>query len=41
MDLSIRLAGVDNVTLLSVLFGNYDRIAHLLEIEHKEQFTAL
>ena len=38
VDLYIRLAGFDNETLLSVLFGNYDMIADILEIAHKEQF---
>ena len=38
VDLYIRLAGFDNETLLSVLFGNYDMTVDTLEIAHKEQF---
>ena len=38
VDLYIRLAGFDNDTLLSVMFGNYDLIADLLESDLREKF---
>ena len=37
VDLYIRLAGFDNDTLLSVMFGNYDLIADLLESDLREK----
>ena len=37
VDLYIRLAGFDNDTLLSVMFGNYDLIADRLEFDLREK----